>query len=185
MGTCTNSSSSSMSSIMTILPNDVIANEILGKGYLSDKTIQRFLLAVGERRATKVYKLDQQFCMKHGSKLEDSNQFQTTTMTRSHRENLRSNSNSNNKQYHCVVPNVVPKHNIPNDAMVVKSSSPNTASVVLIIIQEDRVYAVNNVTRWNFVMSVSRTLLILITMLLILTLILVLMLMLDNNNNNN
>jgi len=66
-----------MSSIMTILPNDVIANEILGKGYLSDKTIQRFLLAVGERRATKLYKLDQQFCLKHGSKLEDSNQFQT------------------------------------------------------------------------------------------------------------
>merc|ERR1712238_447052 len=75
MGTCTNSSSSSMSSIMTILPNDVIANEILGKGYLSDKTIQRFLSAVGERRATKLYKLDQQFCLKHGSKLEDSNQF--------------------------------------------------------------------------------------------------------------
>merc|ERR1712161_53754 len=106
---------------------------------MGDKTIQRFLLAVGERRATKLYKLD-----------------------------------------HCVVPNVMPKHNIPNDAMVVKYSSPNTASVVIeIIIVQDRVYVVNNVIRWNFVMSASRTLLI-TTML-----ILILMLMLDNNNNTN
>mmetsp|Transcript_22259 Transcript_22259/g.22599 ORF Transcript_22259/g.22599 Transcript_22259/m.22599 type:complete len:349 (+) Transcript_22259:33-1079(+) len=98
--TCTTSSSSSssaMSSIMTILPTDVIAHDILGQGYVSDPTIQRFLLVLGERRVTELYKLDQQFCMKHGSKLEDRNTFQTTTTTTRNDQTDDDDNSSNNE----------------------------------------------------------------------------------------
>jgi len=84
---------------MTILPTDVIANEILGQGYVSDPTIQRFLFVLGERRVTELYQLDQQFCMKHGSKLEDRNTFQTTTsITTTRKVPTNDDDNSSNNE---------------------------------------------------------------------------------------
>jgi len=73
---------------------DIVANEILGRGYISDKTIKRFLQALGEQRVTKLYKFDQQFCRKHGSKLKDSNTFQN------HKSNTSSSSTIKTNKTH-------------------------------------------------------------------------------------
>jgi len=83
MTSTTTSMSSTTLTLLTILPTDIISNEILGKGYISDKTIKRFLQALGEQRVTKLYKLNARFCTKHGSKLEDSNTFQNHTSSTS------------------------------------------------------------------------------------------------------
>jgi len=48
------------------LPRDVLANDILG--FLTDKTVKKFLDGLGERRRSE---LGKQFCTKHGSRLED------------------------------------------------------------------------------------------------------------------
>mmetsp|Transcript_47638 Transcript_47638/g.51484 ORF Transcript_47638/g.51484 Transcript_47638/m.51484 type:complete len:317 (+) Transcript_47638:536-1486(+) len=78
-------------SLLTILIKDIVANAILGRGYISDKTIKRFLQALGEQRVTKLYKLDQQFCRKHGSKLEDSNTFQNHDSNTSSSSTIKTN----------------------------------------------------------------------------------------------
>ena len=74
--TTTSAAAATAASILSLrmIPKDVLSNEILN--FLSDKSIKRFLSCLGERRVkSSLYKLDQRFCFKHGSKLEDSNQF--------------------------------------------------------------------------------------------------------------
>merc|ERR1740130_1047501 len=69
---------------LRMIPKDVLSNEILN--FLSDKSIKRFLSCLGERRVkSDLYKLDQRFCFKHGSKLEDSNQFHIIVNTNTQR----------------------------------------------------------------------------------------------------
>ena len=67
-----------------LVPKDVVvAEEILGRGYVSDTTIRNFLLALGEQRiqSARYGQLDQRFCVQHGSKLEDPTTFQMNTNT--------------------------------------------------------------------------------------------------------
>ena len=67
-----------------LVPKDVVvAEEILGRGYVSDTTIRNFLLALGEQRvqSARYGQLDQRFCVQHGAKLEDPTTFQVNTNT--------------------------------------------------------------------------------------------------------
>jgi hypothetical protein len=70
---------------LRMIPKDILSNEILS--FLSEKTVKRFLSCLGERRVKNIYKLDQRFCLKHGSKLEDLNKFQNMN-THTHNTNI-------------------------------------------------------------------------------------------------
>ena len=55
------------------LPKDVLANDILG--FLTDKTVKKFLDSLGQRSLFWFSELGKQFCTKHGSRLEDPARF--------------------------------------------------------------------------------------------------------------